>query len=259
MIDFKRHKIECYIEVEITTTHYLLRKHMKKFTLIIILLVSYCSPTNGAAPAATKSLSHYAFQGAAVLPVTTIKKFDPQTKITHENKYFLLGREKHKKTWNAFGGDKDQVENHPEVTAGREFYEETAGVLFGSATDAIKYINIDKGHTQSIIANRGGVNYITAISKDMSKRFIKEFYPARKKTKSRKMREMDKIALVREDRLQAAIANKQDTVEADVINEDGTKKRTTITLRKFFAKLMHPYFANQQGTPGKDPRIVFYD
>ncbi|MDR3551148.1 MAG: hypothetical protein P4L31_07075 [Candidatus Babeliales bacterium] len=232
---------------------------INKLTLITGLLVSSCSLINGAAPAATKSLSNYAFQGAAVLPVTTIKKFDPQTKITQETKYFILGREKHKKTWNAFGGDKDKGENHPEVTAGREFYEETAGVLFDSATDAIKYINIDKGHTESIIANRGGVNYVTTISKDMSKKFIKEFYPARKKTKSRNMREMDKIALVREDRLQKAIANKQNTVEADVINEDGTKSRTTITLRKFFAKLMQPYFANQQGTPGKDPRIVFYD
>jgi len=232
-----------------------------QYAMIVSMFVSSCSFINGAAPAAaTKSLSSYHFKGASVLPATMIKKTDPQTNKTHEYKYFLLGRERHKKSWNAFGGDKDKGENHPEVTAGREFYEETAGVLFPSKNDAIKYINIDAGNTQSIIANHGAVLYITTISKDMSKNFIKEFYPTINNAKLPKnMREMDKVALVREDRLKDAIANKKHKVLATIIDENGTPIRQEIFLRPFFGKMMYPYFAGQQGTPGKDPRIVFYD
>jgi len=235
---------------------------LKNITYTLIAQTLFFSPLMfGAAPAAApkRSLKDYKFKGAVVLPITAITKIDPQTKASQEVKYFLLGRERHKKTWNAFGGDRDPQENHPEMTAGRELYEETAGALFTSPDDTIKYINIDKGHTQAIIAHRGGVNYITAISKDKSKKFVKEFYPALKKAKSKHMREMDAIALVREDKLQSALAQGKLEVDATIIGENGKNMKETINLRPFFVKVMQPYFVGKKGTLGKNSKIIFYD
>ncbi len=62
---------------------------------------------------------------------------------------------------------------------------------------------------------------------------MQNFYSARKKTKNRTMREMDKIALVREDHLNEAILKQSKTVLATVIHEDGSTSTQNIPYENF--------------------------
>lgn len=82
-----------------------------------------------------RTLSQFDYKAAWVLPY-----------IKHGGaRYFLLGRESAGSdagTWDAFGGKRDRGEKHPVVTAARESYEESMGLLYKDIRTARNYINL---------------------------------------------------------------------------------------------------------------------
>lgn len=217
-----------------------------------------------AAAATAPSLSGYDFGSGFVLPVYPSK--DGKTK------YVLLGREhggSDKGTWSAFGGKRDKGEKHPKQTAAREFAEETEFYVFGNKSAAEKYIDLDKGHTDYIIARKGMVMYITNFKHHDMYHLIHKF-----SKHAKAHHEMDALARVKYEDLQKAIAsvkakqvsgkwrNDPITVTAEVVypahNKDGyIYKQEQITLRPLMGQLKY-LFLGKPYTAGKSPKIHFY-
>lgn len=209
-------------------------------------------------------LSDFDFQSASVLP----------TYYEHGQKYAILSREKYGRdagTYDDFGGKRDEGENHPIITAAREFHEEAIiediiGLSLGETRD---YIDIQTSkNTQFIIANttpRGAKNvtYITSFKRYKNK-FIKNFYYAAKHATKPENREKDRIALVKWSDLKDAIVSQPHTkapvyVQACVINPHTNEhENECILLRPYLVIKLKAFFSNASYVEGKSKKIRFY-
>jgi 8-oxo-dGTP pyrophosphatase MutT (NUDIX family) len=208
------------------------------------------------------ALGNFQFSSASVLP------FYKQGSST----YFLLSQEgfgRDKGTWDDFGGSRDAGENHPIVTAAREFLEEAnLDVTVGlSLAQTRNYIDVAAGNTSVIIANttaRGdkSVTYITNFAQYITQ-FCKNFYPAIKNATKFERREKTTIARVEWNALKNAIVsssrNTGVTVSATVI--DAQQKETTqnIILRPYLVIRLRSFFMKSPYVRGKDSKIRFYE
>ena len=120
------------------------------------------------------------------------------------NTYFLLGRDTKYGTWSDFGGKHEYIdENDPVKTAGREFYEETCGVIFDKLT-IIEKIR----HTKPILCQSYMKNpyymYLIKIKENDLQRISFDFNIIRSKIKkqvniSYKFKEKDKLQWIRKE------------------------------------------------------------
>ncbi len=204
-----------------------------------------------------KSLKEFSFNAAGVLPMW----------VSNNNKYVLVSRELYgwdRGTWDSFSGSRDPGEKHPVVTASREFAEETAYALMFEK-QALKYIDVDGGNTEVVIALKPKkyVLYITKFSEKDITRLQKEFYSNIKIVKDPKLKEKDALALVSWNELARTIGNlgasqKKVTIEADIINDQGNRKKEKIILRPILVDMLKPYFKNEPYQEGKNKVIRFY-
>lgn len=222
---------------------------------------SHSKTTPTKTSSATK-LSCFNFEGASVLPT-----------FINENgkKYLILSREKggkDKGTYDDFGGARDthrsKKEHHPKVTASREFFEEA--ILKHSINLSLeqtqKFIDIDSGHTEYVIAHEGYVTYITDFS-TYATTFFNRFYHAFEKTTSHHSKEKDRIAIIEWESLKNSINkskyNSGINVQAEVLNPANNKWNTEkITLRPFFAKKLRSFWMDKPYQHGLNRKIRFY-
>lgn len=208
---------------------------------------------------APQRLSEYDFGSGSVLPF--MRK--------HKNYFFILSREaygKAKNTYDDFGGSRDPGENHPVITAGREFFEEAIiqASIGLSLENTYNLIDIAKTqNTEYIIAFSRNVAYLTDFTKYTDK-FFNNFYAARKTMTDFHFKEKDRLALVEWELLQRTIknskSNKGVVVEASVLDpQDQQWKTEQITLRDFFVIKLRPFFMNKPYKQGMNKKIRFYD
>lgn len=217
----------------------------------------------------TQQLSKMNFMGASVLPYTRWKP-KGQGKA-----YFLLSREadgKDKGTYDAFGGSKDPGENHPVVTAAREFSEETIGLLY-NPKQALDFIDVKTGNTHAVIAHeqKKFAVYITKFAPKDLEHIVNNFYAKRATPGlAHHYKEKDKLAWVSWENLENAIKNaKRDPIThklitpikvwANVVDSNGKKHAEEISLRPVFVSSLQSYFAGKAPKAlGKDSRIKYY-
>lgn len=209
---------------------------------------------------APQRLSEYDFGSGSVLPFITNRK---------GKRYFILSREaygKVKGTYDDFGGSRDPGENHPVITAGREFFEEaviqaSTGL---SLLDTYGFIDIAQTqNTEYIIAFSRNVAYLTDFTKHADK-FFTNFYVARKTMTDFHFKEKDRLALVEWELLAKTIknakSNKGVVIKASVLDpQDQQWKTEQITLRDFFVIKFKPFFMNKPYKQGMNKKIRFYD
>jgi 8-oxo-dGTP pyrophosphatase MutT (NUDIX family) len=206
-----------------------------------------------------RRLSEYNFGAGSVLPFI----------ITKGKKYLILSREafgKAKDTYDDFGGKRDPGENHPVITAAREFLEEASlqPILGFSLENTQLFIDIAKSNnTEYIIASSRNVAYITDFTAYADKLFA-NFYAIRETMTEHHLKEKDRLALVEWDALKATIAatqaNKGVMIKAQVLNPQNLAwQEEEITLRDFFVIKYRPFFTGQSYKQGMNKKIRFYD
>jgi len=182
------------------------------------------------------------FGSASVLPfIQKNKKY-----------FFILSREafgKAKDTYDDFGGSRDPGENHPFITAAREFFEEailqpSTGLSLENTGTLIDIAQ--SNNTQYIVVYSRNVTYITDFTKYADKLF-NNFYTARSKMKNFHFIEKDRLALVDWDLLKTTINNTMFNsgvaIDAQVLDPQTLQwKPETIILRDFFVKKLRPFF-----------------
>lgn len=210
--------------------------------------------------------------GAGVLPCFT----DKAGKLT-----FILTREvggHDKGTFDGFSGSKDPGEDHPNITAWREWQEESMG-LFPEAfsKNAQNYLDVQAGYTQCVIVNthKKGITYITQVSHiDVTyfkNNFYRKLHTLRAQHAPFHLREKDEFAFVYAHNLERAIAHAQRdangklnplTVKAKVfkVNTHGNTYHSIedITVRPCLVSMTQPYFQGKTYTEGKHSKIRFY-
>jgi len=239
-----------------------------------------CAPTRlqkNAIPTPRVALSSLNYQSASVLPCYHYKG----------QEWVILLREasgKDKGTYDDAGGGRDKGgkgkpkrEEHPVLTATREFWEEAI---------LEKTIGLDLPQTKTFVeknsshiicySNTRGVSNVTYIInfdiyKDM---FFKNFYHARNKATKFKFREKDIIAVLPLKSLKNAIVNNANsfktrwfgnlfsqTVTVSALELDPKTlrfKTSTITLRPFLVKKLQSFFLAKPYKRGKSKKIRFY-
>lgn len=180
-------------------------------------------------------------------------------------KYFILSREaggSDKGTYDDFGGKRDPGENHPIISAAREFWEEAILTCVGfSLPDTQKFIDPTSGNTLFVNAFGQSVTYVVDFSR-YKDAFFKNFYAARKKARGH-FREKDRIAIIEWDMLKATIAQSKELagikIKAAILNPDDLKwYQETITLRPYFVKKMRSFFTDSSYVQGENEKIRFY-
>ncbi len=238
----------------------------KKVVSISILLLVACTIDVNA-----MRLSEFDYGAASVFPVYT----------DQGKKYVILSREARgadKETYDDFGGRRDPEENHPFITAAREWMEEglvtkITGLQFPEICNLID-IAKKSNKTECIVAYTGrkakNVTYITDVTHYKDK-LIYDFYGVLRKAKrikKAKYIEKDSIAVVELSELvrvlQDAMIKDQHkvtniTMSAFILNEKTNKlEKGIIKLRPFFVSKIRPYFLNWPYQEGKDKKIRFY-
>lgn len=211
-------------------------------------------------------LSDFKFNSASVLPYYTKRNV----------KYVILSREaggRDRGAYDDFGGSRDQGEDHPVISAAREFHEEAIieGTIGLNLQETQNYIDSTASrHTTHIIAyttpaGNGQVTYITNFSK-YKNQFINAFYTARKNATNWHNREKDRIAIVKWNDLKKAISNQEDkktivTVLARVVDpKTGTlrKNEQEITLRPFLIMKLKGFMRDEPYERGANKKVRFY-
>jgi 8-oxo-dGTP pyrophosphatase MutT (NUDIX family) len=225
------------------------------FSLIIVNSLFSLNPD-------IRKLSEFDYSSASVL--LTFKQ--------GETKYVILTREMegiNKGTYSDFGGKRDEGENHPIITAAREFFEEgnVDTTIDLNLSETINYLNKNAqkiiAYTTTSIAEIGSVTYIVNFDK-YREQFIKNFYTAFEKAEHWYNREKDMLAIVRWDDFKKAIINQPYkeaivTVNASVIDpitEEYTPKE--IILRPFLIRRLQLFFQNAPYKQGETGKIRFY-
>jgi len=226
----------------------------KRIALFLIVTLQFMPHITGKA----RRLSAYNYGSASVLPVCRY----------HSADCVILSREvfgSSKGTYDDFGGGRDKGEKHPLITASREFFEEAilALSLGWTLAEVQNYIDIAKtGNTTHIIVHARNVTYIINFDR-YTKKFLNNFYKARKQAKDPVWKEKDRVALVKWETLRKAINNyKRNTglqLEAQEIDPITLQPHTkTITLRPSFVKKVRSFFMNKPYQEGMDKKIRFY-
>jgi 8-oxo-dGTP pyrophosphatase MutT (NUDIX family) len=208
-------------------------------------------------------LSQFPFRAASVLPL-----------ITHNNELcVILSREAFgsaRGTYDDFGGSRDKGEEHPVVTAAREFYEEailqkTIGLNVKEVQNYIDIIKTD--NTLYVVAysqkHTKNVTYVTDFNQYKDE-FLNNFYPARRDVADFHLREKDRIAIVRYEDLEIAAAKTENTKNAKIqalVLDPKTQEwyHSHIKLRPFFVQKLRPFLLNQTYEQGLDEKIRFYN
>lgn len=235
-------------------------KKINQLLLSIITILTILPACNTQPPA----LSDFQYGSASVLPFYNLRR----------TKYVILSREKWGRdagTYDDFGGKRDQGENHPVISAAREFWEEAIldGTVGLSLARTQNYIDITQSrNTHYVVANttrRGAKNvtYITNFNKYKTQ-FINNFYKARRNSTKRENKEKDRIAIVKWQDLKDAIVNNQHNstsvyVSASVINPITNKgEQQQILLRPYLVIKLRNFFRDQPHTKGRSKKIQFY-
>lgn len=235
-------------------------KKINQLVLSIVTILAILPACNTQPPA----LSDFQYGSASVLPFYNSRR----------TKYVILSREKWGRdagTYDDFGGKRDKGENHPVISAAREFWEEAIldGTIGLSLARTQSYIDIAKSrNTHYIIANTTkkrakNVTYITNFNKYKTQ-FINNFYKARRNSTKRENKEKDRIAIVKWQDLKDAIVNHQHTstsvyVTASVINPITNKgEQQQILLRPYLVIKLRDFFRDQPHIKGKSRKIHFY-
>ena len=242
---------------------------MKNYKLSIPGILSLILLTGMIPKPALKDIK---FHAAGVLPITTWVKTGPGG-AKKPVKYIVLARERggsDKGTWDAFSGKRDAGENHPIVTAAREFYEEAniPNTLHWNRQNTTDYITLKNNKTESIVTLETSpgyhyVTYITFFPHNLIENWRRDFAKSYPKAAA-KYREKDAIAVARWDELQQAIAhspNKNVQVSARIFDFNTLQDqptKTVIKLRPILAKTLHAYMFKSPTETGADPRIKFY-
>lgn len=221
-------------------------------------------------------LSDLRFKSASVLPYYRDRK---------KVKKVILSREaygKDKMTYDDFGGSRDRGEDHPVVTAAREFYEEanipkTVGLTLPQTQD---YIDIAKTkNTKYIIAysNKQGTCNVTFVTSfdPYKDALFKNFYDVRKHETRFHYKEKDRLAIVTWQNLKNAItghnrnwfsrsffrASTQNIKVNALVQDPRTKKfhQQIITLRPFLVKKLRMFFMGDKYQQGLNKKIRFYN
>jgi hypothetical protein len=238
------------------------------------------SSRSSQAPALVKSelqsqeiprLSQYDFGSGSVLPIFTEKG----------KTYCILSKEafgKAKGTYDDFGGSRDPGEDHPVISAAREFFEEAIiELILGlNLKEVMKYIDTTSSHTRYVIANARNVGYI--VNFDQYKdAFFANFYAARDKATNWHLKEKDRLAIVEWDKLKhtffvftgKSIGENKSTgekwikiprIKVQVLNpETKTFETEEVTLRPYFMIKYRPFFMDKPYVQGMNKKIRFYD
>ena len=118
--------------------------------------------------------------------------------------YFLLGRDSKYGTWSDFGGKHEYIDDNDSVnTAGREFYEETCGVLFDKRVITERIRHLKPILCQSYMKNPYYM-YIIKIKVNDLQKVSSDFNYIRTKIKysngiSYKFKEKDKLQWIRKE------------------------------------------------------------
>lgn len=232
---------------------------IKNISLALLASISFSFFTYSNPPA----LSDFPYQSASVMPFY----------IERKQKYIILAQEewgRDKGTYDDFGGKRDSNENHPLITATREFSEEAiVNETFGLDLQQTRnFIDIKAKNTHFIIANtakNGGkhVTYITKINKYKTC-FINSFYKARRQATKAENKEKSSLALVQWNDLKNVILNRTGRyqnvwIKAQVIHPITHKKQEQmIQLRPYFVIKLEKFFKGEPYTHGKNKKIRFY-
>lgn len=181
-------------------------------------------------------------------------------------RYFILSREaggSDKGTYDDFGGKRDPGENHPIISAAREFWEEAilTCVGFSSPEATQRFIDPASNNTFFVLAFGQSATYIVDFSQ-YKDAFFNNFYKARAKARGH-FREKDSLAIVEEGILKGIIAESKDLVGvkivAAVLNPKDLKwYKEEITLRPYFVKKMRPFSMGSGYAQGEHEKIRFY-
>jgi hypothetical protein len=192
----------------------------------------------------------------------------------HRNiKYAILAREAYGKdrgTYDDFGGSRDVGENHPVVTAAREWDEEglVHQITGLSEREILDYIDIAQSdNTECIVAYSRSekikaVVYITNVAPYKSK-LLHNFYKERNRARQFKNKEKDRIACVQLTELRDALVNSDGSLSVQVyayVLDPKTNKfnQELVTLRPFFVSKLRSYFLDTSYRQGLNKKIRFY-
>jgi hypothetical protein len=208
------------------------------------------------------SLSTFQHQSGSVLPLYTVNDTD----------YLLLSRERlgrDRGTYDDWGGQRDPGEDHPIITAAREFHEEAVidKTIGMNLQQTCNYIDTYNNNTAYVIANTSDqgnrhVTYIVRFDEYMSL-FINNFYTAVRKATAPENKEKDRLAVVKLSDLKYVVGgtlrNKGVFVPAQIIDPiTGKYKTEKVVLRPYFVIKLRSFFTDQPYKEGEDARIRFY-
>jgi hypothetical protein len=240
----------------------------KKIALLalISLGIPFTTITMAPKPSLTAYTSSGKLKAAAVLPYTENHPDFPNERV------FLLARENsgnYNGQYTDFGGKNDIKAKHPIQLAAKELHEETAGVL--DEKWALNHIDLKTGNTQYLLIkeNKGWVTYITKFDYKDLKKVTDGFYTACNKATKPEYKEKDKLAWVKESDMKKSITSAQKngkgeyqaTVPALIVDQRRTKaqNKKSIPLTSMFIAKLRSYYNGAPYTPGKDPKIRFYN
>jgi len=212
------------------------------------------APHKLAAQKPAPALKNLKYSSASVLPYTS----------KSNGRYVLLGQEafgRDANTWDDFGGSRDLGENHPIITAAREFAEETE-FLFMNKKQAQNWLDVGAGNTKVVVAKNKNATYITRFDQHDLAKFTKKF-------NNRVGRKTEKKALawVKWEDLERAICSaqrdstgklKRVNVWAQVLDRQNKSHGKLITVRPFLVAKLRDYFMHEPYVIGNSPKIRFY-
>jgi 8-oxo-dGTP pyrophosphatase MutT (NUDIX family) len=231
----------------------------RHLTLLTILLLVYIPSSTFTQEG--QNLSDFNFTSASVLPFFTYRN----------TKYVILAREAHgssRGTYDDFGGGREENENHPLITATREFFEEAILQLTIGLTieEAQIYINNTKNIIHIIAYSRHGnkknITYIIRFD-DYKDQLLNNFYTALKQVIEDPYKEKDRIAIVKWNTLKRAMRRSKDTKDVKVKAcerhpKTGILNEKYIILRSCFVKKLRPFFLHTHYKRGLNKKMRFF-
>lgn len=232
----------------------------RRLILLPVLLLAYIPSSTFTQDG--PNLSDFNFTSASVLPFFTYRN----------TKYVIVAREAHESsrgTYDDFGGGREENENHPLITAAREFFEEAILQLtIGLTIEEIQnYINNTKNIIHIIAysrhENKKSVTYIIRFD-DYKSQLLNNFYTALQQTTQEPYKEKDRIAIIKWNTLKRTMRRSKDTKDVKVKAcelhpKTGILNEKYITLRSCFVKKLRPFFLHTYYKRGLDKKTRFYN
>jgi hypothetical protein len=184
--------------------------------------------------------------------------------------YYTLTSEaagRDKGTFDDFGGKRDKGENHPIVTAAREFHEEAiiGDTLNLNLKSMRRYLNKNAKHILAYTTKKGSgqVTYVITWSESTYNQWCNSFYQARKNAIDSHNREKNIIADIEENDLKDAICNQNGTNNITVpalVKDPATGERINqmIILRPFYVMKTRGFMCDEPYVRGVNKKVKFY-